>query len=105
MDNDTFDQLNVDANTVADNMRYLIAGLNVDVLFDGTEILDIRLLTNVVLNVVVTDPGFIGFSATGATKPSKVETGYSLNVPLFIEEGDSLKINTTNGEYIERAKI
>ena len=105
MDNDTFDQLNVDANTVADNMRYLIAGLNVDVLFDGTEILDIRLPTNVVLNVVETEPGFKGNTATGATKPAKVETGYSLNVPLFIEEGDSLKINTTNGEYIERAKI
>lgn len=105
MDNDTYDQLNVDANTVADNMRYLIAGLNVDVLFDGTEILDIRLPTNVVLNVVETEPGFKGNTATGATKPATVETGYSLNVPLFIEEGDSLKINTTNGEYIERAKI
>ena len=105
MDNDTYDQLNVDTNTVADNMRYLIAGLNVDVLFDGTEILDIRLPTNVVLNVVETEPGFKGNTATGATKPATVETGYSLNVPLFIEEGDSLKINTANGEYIERAKI
>lgn len=105
MDNDTYDQLNVDANTVADNMRYLIAGLNVDVLFDGTEILDIRLPANVVLNVVETEPGFKGNTATGATKPATVETGYSLNVPLFIEEGDYLKINTTNGEYIERAKI
>ncbi|SVA09431.1 uncharacterized protein METZ01_LOCUS62285 [marine metagenome] len=105
MDNDTYDQLNIDADTVADNMRYLIAGLNVDVLFDGTEILDIRLPANVVLNVVETEPGFKGNTATGATKPATVETGYSLNVPLFIEEGDSLKINTTNGEYIERAKI
>ena len=105
MDNDTYDQLNIDADTVADNMRYLIAGLNVDVLFDGTEILDIRLPANVVLNVVETEPGFKGNTATGATKPATVETGYSLNVPLFIEEGDYLKINTTNGEYIERAKI
>ena len=98
MDNDTYDQLNIDADTVADNMRYLIAGLNVDVLFDGTEILNHR-------NVVETEPGFKGNTATGATKPATVETGYSLNVPLFIEEGDYLKINTTNGEYIERAKI
>ena len=105
MDNDTYDQLNIDADTVADNMRYLIAGLNVDVLFDGTEILDIRLPANVVLNVVETEPGFKGNTATGATKPATVETGYSLNVPLFIEEGDYLKINTTNVEYIERAKI
>ncbi|MCS5653122.1 MAG: elongation factor P, partial [Candidatus Marinimicrobia bacterium] len=83
MDNDTYDQLNIDADTVADNMRYLIAGLNVDVLFDGTEILDIRLPANVVLNVVETEPGFKGNTATGATKPATVETGYSLNVPLF----------------------
>ena len=104
MDNDTYDQINVDADTVADNARYLVAGLNVDLLFDGTEILDIRLPANVVLNVVETEPGFKGNTATGATKPATVETGYSLNVPLFIEEGDHLKINTRNGEYIERAK-
>ena len=104
MDSDTYDQINVDADTVADNARYLVAGLNVDLLFDGTEILDIRLPANVVLNVVETEPGFKGNTATGATKPATVETGYSLNVPLFIEEGDHLKINTRNGEYIERAK-
>ena len=104
MDSDTYDQLNVSADSVADNARYLIAGLNVDLLFDGTEILDIRLPANVVLNVVETEPGFKGNTATGATKPATVETGYSLNVPLFIEEGDHLKINTRNGEYIERAK-
>ena len=104
MDSDTYDQLNVSADSVADNARYLIAGLNVDLLFDGTEILDIRLPANVVLNVVETEPGFKGNTATGATKPATVETGYSLNVPLFIEEGDQLKINTRNGEYIERAK-
>ena len=92
MDSDTYDQLNVSADSVADNARYLIAGLN------------IRLPANVVLNVVETEPGFKGNTATGATKPATVETGYSLNVPLFIEEGDHLKINTRNGEYIERAK-
>ncbi|MEE2764966.1 MAG: elongation factor P [Candidatus Neomarinimicrobiota bacterium] len=104
MDSDTYDQINVDADTVTDNARYLVAGLIVDLLFDGTEILDIRLPANVVLNVVETEPGFKGNTATGATKPATVETGYSLNVPLFIEEGDHLKINTRNGEYIERAK-
>ena len=104
MDSDTYDLLNVSADSVADNARYLIAGLNVDLLFDGTEILDIRLPAYVVLNVVETEPGFKGNTATGATKPATVETGYSLNVPLFIEEGDHLKINTRNGEYIERAK-
>ena len=62
------------------------------------------LFRSVVLNVVETEPGFKGNTATGATKPATVETGYSLNVPLFIEEGDHLKINTRNGEYIERAK-
>ena len=51
-----------------------------------------------------TEPGFRGNTAQGATKPATVETGYTLNVPLFIDEGDKLKIDTRNGEYVERSK-
>ena len=80
------------------------AGLNVDLLFDGNEVLDIRLPSHVVLEVTETEPGFKGNTATGATKPATVETGYTLNVPLFINEEDKLRIDTRTGDYVERSK-
>ena len=104
MDNETFDQLNVSSKSVGDGKKYLTAGINVDLLFDGSEILDIRLPSHVILEVTQTEPGFKGNTATGATKPATVETGYTLNVPLFINEGEKLRIDTRNGDYVERSK-
>ena len=104
MDNDTYDQLTVDNESVGNVKNFLIAGLNVDLLFDGSEVLDIRLPSHVVLEVTETEPGFKGNTATGATKPATVETGYTLNVPLFINEGDKLRIDTRTGDYVERSK-
>ena len=57
-----------------------------------------------VLEVTETEPGFKGNTATGATKPATVETGYTLNVPLFINEGEKLRIDTRTGDYVERSK-
>ena len=104
MDNDTYEQLMVHESIVLKNKRYLIAGMNIDILFDGDEILDVRLPAHVVLNVDSTEPGFKGNTATGASKPAIVETGYELNVPLFINENDKIKVDTRSGEYVERAK-
>ena len=104
MDNETFDQLNIPSNSVGDGKNYLTAGLNVDLLFDGDEVLDVRLPAHVILEVIETEPGFKGNTATGASKPAKVETGFVLNVPLFINEEDKLKIDTRTGEYVERSK-
>ena len=104
MDNETFEQLNVPSNSVGDGKNYLTAGLNVDLLFDGDEVLDVRLPAHVILEVIETEPGFKGNTATGASKPAKVETGFVLNVPLFINEEDKLKIDTRTGEYVERSK-
>ena len=104
MDNDTYDQLTVDNESVGNVKNFLIAGLNVDLLFDGSEVLDIRLPSHVVLEVTETEPGFKGNTATGATKPATVETSYTLNVPLFINEGDKLRIDTRTGDYVERSK-
>ena len=104
MDNETFDQLNIPSNSVGDGKNYLTAGLNVDLLFDGDEVLDVRLPAHVILEVIETEPGFKGNTATGASKPAKVETGFVLNVPLFISEEDKLKIDTRTGEYVERSK-
>lgn len=104
MDNDTYDQLNVAAEIVAEASNFLKAGMNVDLIFDGSEILDVRMPAHVELEVTHTEPGVKGNTATGATKPAEVETGYSVTVPLFIDLGDILKIDTRTGEYIERVR-
>ena len=104
MDNQTFEQVSVLDNLIGNNVNFLKDGMNVDLLFDGREILDIRLPAHVNLKVVETEPGIRGNTATGATKPAKVETEYLVQVPLFVVEGDILKIDTRTGEYIERLK-
>ena len=104
MDNQTFEQVSVLDNIIGKNVNFLKDGMNVDLLFDGSEILDIRLPAHVNLKVVETEPGIKGNTATGATKPAKVETGYMVQVPLFVAEGNILKIDTRTGEYIERLK-
>ncbi len=104
MDNQTYEQFNVSNELVGENAHFLKGGMNADLLFDGNEILDIRLPAHVVLEVTHTEPAVKGNTATGATKPAKVETGYEVQVPLFIEERDFLKIDTRSGDYIERVK-
>ena len=104
MDNETYDQLNIASESVGDGKFFLTAGMNVDLLFDGSEVLDIRLPSHVVLEVTETEPGFKGNTATGASKPATLETGYTLNVPLFINEGERLRIDTRTGDYVERSK-
>jgi len=104
MDNDNYEQLMISKDVISKNKNYLIAGMNIDVLFDGDEILEVRLPAHVVLNVDSTEPGFKGNTATGASKPATLETGYEVNVPLFINENDKIKVDTRSGEYVERAK-
>ena len=104
MDNMTYDQFNVSNNKVEKSKNYLKSGANVDLLFDGDEVLDIRLPSHVILKVEDTEPGVKGNTATGATKPATVETNYTLQVPLFIDEGEQIKIDTRSGEYIDRVK-
>ena len=104
MDNDTYDQLNVSSDFIGDKKYFLQAGMKVDLLFDSEEVLDIRLPSHVVLKVTQTEPGLKGNTATGATKPATVETGLTINVPLFISEGDKLRIDTRTSEYVERSK-
>lgn len=104
MDNDTYDQLSIMSELIGTKNNFLIEGMNIDLLFDGDEVLDLRLPAHVNLKVINTEPGVKGNTATGATKPAVVQTDYILQVPLFIEENDILKIDTRSGEYIERVK-
>lgn len=102
MDTDTFDQLVLDRATVQEAQPYLKENDVIDILTYNGEPIDIELPTSVVLTVTQTDPGFKGDTATGGNKPATLETGLTVNVPLFINEGDQLKVDTRTGEYIER---
>ena len=104
MDNSTYEQFNIPNEGINETKNFLKSGMNVDLLFDGADVLDVRLPAHVELNVTDTEPGVKGNTATGATKPATVETGYTLQVPLFIDIDDQLKIDTRSGEYIERVK-
>ena len=104
MDNDTFNQIEVSHSLMEENHYYIKEGDNIEILFDGDEIININLPPKVELKVVETDPGLRGNTATNATKPAKMETGLEVQVPLFINEGDILKIDTKSGNYSERLK-
>jgi elongation factor P len=104
MDKDNYEQLTVQQEQVGDGAAFLKDGESVDILFNGTDITGIELPITVELKVVETVPGVRGDSANAGTKPAQVETGASVNVPLFINEGDLIKIDTRTGGYIERVK-
>ena len=105
MDKDTYEQIMVSENTIGAGAKFLKDGESVDILFNGSEIMGVELPITVELKVVETVPGVRGDSANPGTKPAQVETGATVNVPLFINEGDVLRIDTRNGGYIERVKL
>ena len=102
MDTDSFDQIMLNASTIGDSARFIRENDVVDLLTYQGEPLDIELPPAVTLSVTETDPGLKGDTASGATKPATLETGLVVNVPLFINVGDTLKVDTRSGEYIER---
>ncbi len=104
MDNETYEQINVPYELLGEVASYLKEGTEIEILFDGDQIITIEPPIFVVLEVTHTEPGFKGNTATGALKPATLETGAVVNVPLFIDIGDFLKIDTRTGEYVERVK-
>jgi elongation factor P len=104
MDLESYDQFAFQKEALGDVVQYLKDGLEVDaLLYEGNPI-GIQLKSTVDLKVVETSPGVRGDTATGGTKPAKLESGLSVQVPLFINEGDVLKINTETGAYMSRAE-
>ena len=103
MDLESFDQIVLDESAVGDATRFLKENDELDVLTWQGEPIDIELPTSVTLKVVETDPGLKGDTASGGTKPATLETGLVVNVPLFIEIDQLLRVDTRTGEYIERA--
>jgi len=103
MDNETYEQIALSSSQLGDATKYLKENMNIDVLLYQGLVIGVELPNSVELAVVETDPGIRGDTATGGTKPAKLETGHIVRVPLFINIGDVLRVDTRTGEYMERA--
>jgi elongation factor P len=103
MDPETYEQVSLRADMLGDSVNYMVENENVEVLMNGDTFVDIDLPAAVVLAVTSSEPGVRGDTATGATKPATLVTGLTINVPLFVNEGDRVKVDTRTGKYLERA--
>jgi elongation factor P len=102
MDTNTGDQVHVMKDKVGDEVRFLSEGLDCEVTIYNEIPIGIELPPSVVLQVTASEPGVKGDTASGATKPATLSTGATVNVPLFIKEGEWVKIDTRTGDYLER---
>jgi elongation factor P len=104
MDQESYEQIPIDEKILGEGAKFLKEGLSVEVMFDGADPVGAELPFNVELKVIETVPGVRGDTANPGTKPAKVETGAMVNVPLFINEGDVIRVDTRSGQYLERVK-
>jgi elongation factor P len=104
MNNETYDQIPISAELFKDAALYVKVNENVKILFHGKEAVDIEIPPHVNLEIVETEPGIKGDTVTGATKAAVMETGVTIPVPLFLNVGDKVRIDTRTGTYIERIK-
>ena len=102
MDTDTFDQVMLTRAQLGDAVSFLKEGLTAELLSYNDEPLGVELPITVDLEIVQTDPGFKGDTATGGTKPATVETGLVVQVPLFVTQGETIRVDTRTGTYLER---
>jgi elongation factor P len=104
MDTESFEQITMPEATVADALRWVTPSSEIDVLFIDGEPADLQLPSAVELEVTATDPGVRGDSvSSGGTKPATLETGAVLQVPLFVEQGERVRVDTRTGDYVARA--
>ncbi|HIV38551.1 MAG TPA: elongation factor P [Candidatus Blautia stercorigallinarum] len=102
MNNETYDQIAIDKDTVGDSLKFVKENENVKVCSYNGSVFAIEPPLFVELEITETEPGFAGNTAQGATKPATVETGAVVYVPLFVNQGDVIKIDTRTGEYLSR---
>ena len=102
MDQETFDMLPISADQIGDSLKFVKENMECMILSYKGNVFGIEPPTFVELVVSETEPGFAGNTATGATKPATLETGASIQVPLFVNEGETIRIDTRTGEYMER---
>jgi elongation factor P len=103
MDTEHFEQTPVPATTLAGGAKWLREGETIELVFHGDEVVDVNLPASVELAVTGTEPGLQGDRVSGASKPATLETGAVVGVPLFINVGETVKVDTRSGEYISRA--
>ncbi len=102
MDEETFEQMPLSANQLGDTRDYLKEGMSLEVSSYKGELVDVELPITVELRVIDTGPGFKGNTATAGNKPATLETGITIQVPLFINQDDIIKVDTRTGNYLER---
>ncbi|REB10051.1 elongation factor P [Sporosarcina sp. BI001-red] len=103
MDNESFEQIELPTKQIEEELNYLKENMEVHVIQYKEEVLGVEVPATVVLEVAETEPGIKGDTASGGSKPAKLETGLTVQVPFFINIGDKLIINTEEGEYVSRA--
>ena len=103
MDNETYEQLPINKEVLGDNFKFVKENMTCKVLSYKGSVFGVEPPNFVVLTVAQTDPGFKGDTATNVTKPATLETGAEIKVPLFINEGEAIQIDTRTGEYMARA--
>ncbi|GAB1372123.1 elongation factor P [Candidatus Kapaibacterium sp.] len=104
MDQETYDQIPVNEETVGESVKFLKENQDVFINFEGDIVLGLEMPPSVSLRIIHTEPGVKGDTATNVVKPATVETGALVNVPLFINEGDLIRVDTSNGAYMDRVK-
>jgi elongation factor P len=103
MDEENFEQISIDASQLEDAVNYLKEGMSLQVSNYKGQLVGVEIPITVELEVTATEPGFKGDTATAATKAATLETGITIQVPLFVNQGDVIKVDTRSGTYIERA--
>ena len=103
MDMESYDQISLSEADLGDAPKFLLENMTIGIQFYENQAIGIDLPTTVVLEVTQTEPGFKGDTAQGATKPATLQTGLTIQVPLFVEQGDMVKVDTRSGEYISRS--
>ena len=103
MDEENFEQMPIGADQLGDVLSYIKEGMSVQISSYKDELVGVELPITVELKVVETEPGFKGDTASAGNKPAKLETGITVQVPLFVNTGDVIKVDTRDGSYLERA--
>jgi len=104
MNTETYEQISIPKDKLGDAQKFITENLVCSVLFHNALPISVEVPNFVVLEITYCEPGIRGDTATGATKPATLSTGHVVQVPLFIEQGERLKVDTRTGEYVERAK-
>ena len=102
MDEETYEQIPLNAESIGNTLEFIKENMTCKILFFKGQVIGLEPPTFVELEITETEPGYKGDTATGATKPATVETGAQIKVPLFVNQGDVVRVDTRTGEYMER---